>query len=125
MWHVATLTLLLLPFSAHSNRKCVLFSGIDDKSGEMVVLSEWNVKAAPDTSLPTLQRQLSSLEQEINYLVKLRHQNLSHYLSMKYDYNNDEDVVVYILREFIYGNSNIFFVLNGNSCYEDKTIDML
>ena len=89
---------------------------MDDSSGEMVMLSEWNIGTTSDTTLPLLRRQLSSLEQEINYLIKLRHQNLSHYLSMKYDCNDDEDaVVVYILREFVYGNLNILFRLDGDS----------
>lgn len=77
---------------------------MDIKTGEIVLLSEWTIKNT---------KYLSSLEQEFNYLTKLKHHNLAHYLNFKYETNPDGTVVVHILKEYVNG-PNCSFFLNEN-----------
>ncbi|VEN60719.1 unnamed protein product [Callosobruchus maculatus] len=60
-----------------------------------------------------MQRQISSIEQEMNYLTRLRHRNLVKYYSMKYYF--EEDVLkVFILKEFVYGSNCSSLFLSPN-----------
>ncbi|RZC35247.1 Pkinase, RWD and/or tRNA-synt His domain containing protein [Asbolus verrucosus] len=85
----------------HCSCNHVVFIGMDVKTGEIVLLSEWVLKNS---------KQLASLEQEFNYLAKLRHPNLAHYLNFKYDQQPDGKVVVYFLKEFVNGPNCAFFM---------------
>lgn len=76
---------------------------IDKKTGETLLLSEWVIHPKNNTELNQVLRQLSSIEQELNYLTKLKHYNLSHYLCLKYEQFPDGKVTVHILKEFING----------------------
>lgn len=86
----------------HSTPYHVVFSGLDNESGELVIISEWHIEIKTKTDLLYVQRQLSSIEQEINYLIKLKHPNLAHYYSLKYQ-TTDDKVIVYLLKEFVNG----------------------
>lgn len=79
-----------------------MFSGLDIESGELVTISEWHIEIKIKSDLLYIQRQLSSIEQEMNYLIKLKHINLAHYYSLKYHIDENE-VTVYLLKEFVNG----------------------
>ncbi|XP_044265056.1 eIF-2-alpha kinase GCN2 [Tribolium madens] len=85
----------------HCSYNHVVFIGMDVKTGEIVLLSEWVLNN---------RRHLSSLEQEFNYLTKLKHPNLAHYLNFKCESSTDGAVVVYILKEYVSGPNCAFFM---------------
>ena len=87
--------------SGHCSFNHIVFIGMDVRTGEIVLLSEWTI---------TNSKHLASLEQEFNYLTKLRHQNLIHYLNFKCENVCDGKIVVYILKEFINGPNCLFFM---------------
>ncbi|XP_050510024.1 eIF-2-alpha kinase GCN2 isoform X1 [Diabrotica virgifera virgifera] len=84
----------------HSDSNHVTYSGIDRESGEYVIISEWKFQSNNDQQV--VQRQLGSIEQEINYLMKLKQANLSQYYGVKYEFDGD-NVTVYLLKEFVLG----------------------
>uniref|UniRef100_A0A6P7FHC6 non-specific serine/threonine protein kinase n=1 Tax=Diabrotica virgifera virgifera TaxID=50390 RepID=A0A6P7FHC6_DIAVI len=88
----------------HSDSNHVTYSGIDRESGEYVIISEWKFQSNNDQQV--VQRQLGSIEQEINYLMKLKQANLSQYYGVKYEFDGD-NVTVYLLKEFVLGKYQI------------------
>lgn len=115
--------MLILYIAEHSTPCHVVFSGLDIESGELVTISEWHIEIKTKTDLLYIQRQLSSIEQEMNYLIKLKHLNLTHYYSFKYQID-ENDVTVYLLKEFVNGERskvksqvslNIFII--GSNCF--------
>ncbi|CAG9859480.1 unnamed protein product [Phyllotreta striolata] len=86
----------------HSSSNRTTFSGLDTETGEFVLISEWSFPYGNKQDLQQIQRQLNSIEQEINYLVKLKHNSLAQYYGLKYDIG-DDFVTVYLLKEFIFG----------------------
>ncbi|KAG5896432.1 hypothetical protein JTB14_022511 [Gonioctena quinquepunctata] len=86
----------------HSANNHVTFSGIDTESGDLVTLSEWNFQDVVD--LQHLQKQIGSIEQELNYLTRLKHPNLGSYISIKYQVK-ENNIAVYLLQEFILGSN--------------------
>lgn len=61
-----------------------------------------------------------NLEQEFNYLIKLKHKNLLHYLNIRNEFfDADKKVIVQILQEFLLGSNcrSLLF-------YENATVDM-
>lgn len=93
-----------IPLPEHSTYTTI-FNGIDIANGEIVVINEWSIDIKNNSQLTQVMKQVSSIEQEFNHLVTLKHQNLARYFSIKCSYSS-EKVVVYILKEFIYGTSN-------------------
>lgn len=89
--------------SEHSERNCTVFGGIDEETGELVSVSEWIVQAKNDAEHALVQKQIASIEQEFNYLVKLKHQNLVRYFNIKHDYSPENKSTVQILREIVLG----------------------
>ncbi|XP_056630081.1 eIF-2-alpha kinase GCN2 [Diorhabda sublineata] len=94
----------------HSSSNHITYSGIDTESGIFVIISEWNFQIKNRNDL---QRQLGSLEQEINYLMKLNHPNLSQYYGIKYEFN-DETATVYLLKEFVFGTNCYALFISRN-----------
>lgn len=74
---------------------------MDVNTGEIVLLSEWTVKNS---------KQLASLEQEFNYLSKLKHRNLVHYLSIESEQQSNGKILIYILKEYVNGPNCSFFI---------------
>ncbi|XP_049955903.1 eIF-2-alpha kinase GCN2 [Schistocerca serialis cubense] len=110
----------------HGTRGCVVYSGMDMTTGELLIITEWCLRchqnkhtrhASPsDDSEPSemtnYMKQVSSIEQELNYLHKLRHPNLIHYLNMKYSQEKD-CLIIYVLQEFVYGwNLSLYLTEN-------------
>ncbi|CAH1116543.1 unnamed protein product [Phaedon cochleariae] len=93
----------------HPATNHIIYCGIDSESGELVIVSEWTIQVESKNDLPYIQRQIGSIEQELHYLAKLKHQNLSHYSGMKYIVNENE-IIIYLLREFIMGISSGTFL---------------
>ncbi|KAJ8980157.1 hypothetical protein NQ317_014652, partial [Molorchus minor] len=97
----------------HSMLNHVAFSAIDTDTGELVIVTEWNINLKNKTDLPYVQRQISSIEQELNYLTKLRHINLASYYNLKHQ-TTEDNVTVYLLKEFIYGSNCLSLFLSQN-----------
>ncbi|KAI4482571.1 hypothetical protein M0804_008424 [Polistes exclamans] len=107
----------------HSNKGSIVYAGLDMTSGELVVVTEWTLKYGTHkekqekrdiADLQYAMKQISSLEQELNHLHKLHHPNLVHYLNMKYVQDNN-NIVIYILQEFVVGTSCAFFLMENIS----------
>ncbi|XP_015183399.1 PREDICTED: eukaryotic translation initiation factor 2-alpha kinase 4 isoform X2 [Polistes dominula] len=107
----------------HNNKGSTTYAGLDMTSGELVVVTEWTLKYGTHkekqekrdiTDLSYGMKQISSLEQELNHLHKLHHPNLVHYLNMKYVQDNN-NIIIYILQEFVVGTSCAFFLMENIS----------
>lgn len=85
---------------AHSDRGCVIYSGLDLNSGEIYAITEWKVNTKDHCYNL---KQVHSSEQEFTYLSKLKNYNLVRYLAMKYVHVKEE-IIIYILQEFVLGN---------------------
>ncbi|XP_076664601.1 eukaryotic translation initiation factor 2 alpha kinase Gcn2 isoform X3 [Andrena cerasifolii] len=99
----------------HSNKGSVVYAGVDMATGELFAISEWTLKVHnrfDDNSIQQITKQIGSLEQEVNHLNKLHHPNLVHYVNMKYLHDGD-DMLIYVLQEFVIGTSCCFFLLNN------------
>ncbi|XP_021938823.1 eIF-2-alpha kinase GCN2 isoform X2 [Zootermopsis nevadensis] len=110
----------------HSPRGSVVYAGVDIATGEMVAVTEWTLKLKPKISkkvtfhdadsesndFTKYMKQVNSIEQELNYLQKLSHENLVQYISMKY-VQEKESVVIFIVQEFVNG-INLAFCLMEN-----------
>ncbi|XP_066996679.1 eIF-2-alpha kinase GCN2 [Anabrus simplex] len=108
----------------HSQRGCVVYSGMDMTTGELLAITEWSIKCkiplvkkvsfhdTEPSDFANYMKQVSSIEQELNYLQKLRHPNLIHYLGMKYTQEKD-NLIIYILQEFVCG-TNLTYYLTEN-----------
>lgn len=100
-----SLTYLLV--SDHSISGCVSYSGIDKDTGELVDIGEWIFCANNKNDAISIQKQICSIEQEMTYLLKLKHSNLGHYYGIKY-HMDENSVTVNLLREFIHGKFQLF-----------------
>ncbi|CAG9763995.1 unnamed protein product [Ceutorhynchus assimilis] len=97
---------------SHNDPYNVTFTGIDTETGELVEISQWNLPVKSHESSQIL-KNVASIEQELNYLLKFCHINLVHYLGFKYDFVGDR-VVVYVLKEFVSGTTcnSLFSIQN-------------
>ncbi|XP_026672144.1 uncharacterized protein LOC108628228 [Ceratina calcarata] len=99
----------------HSPKGSVVYAGVDMTTGELFAISEWTLKinnSIEQSSIQHIMKQVGSLEQEVNHLHKLHHPNLVHYLNMKY-LQEEDNIFVYILQEFVIGTSCSFFLLEN------------
>lgn len=80
---------------------------MDAESGELVIIHEWVINTRSETEHTAVQRQISSIEQEFNYLVKLNHFNLVRYLNIRHE-STENKFIVQILQEAVSGK---FFML--------------
>ncbi|XP_030764956.1 eIF-2-alpha kinase GCN2 [Sitophilus oryzae] len=88
----------------HIEPNNVIFVGIDTETGELTEISQWRLEIKNNDTTQLL-KILSNVEQELNYYVtKLKHTNLSHYLGFKHEIVENQ-VYVYILKEFISGSN--------------------
>lgn len=76
---------------------------MDVDTGELFTISEWTIPTDVNSDISIVQRQLTSIEQELNYLVKLRHQNLVHYVNIRNNLSDEKAITIQILHEFVYG----------------------
>ncbi|XP_025831674.1 eIF-2-alpha kinase GCN2 [Agrilus planipennis] len=84
------------------NKNSILYKGLDLATGEFYVISEWCVPLKND--YVQISRQINSIEQECNYLFKLKHVNIVKYLNIKHVTKEEQNkVIVYVLREFAFG----------------------
>lgn len=111
---------LVLP-TGHSERGHVLYAGLDMTTGDIVAITEWVFKIKTHGSprdqiiknggqevyeLSHCMKFIANIEQELNFLTKLRHRNLVNYLNIKYVQEN-ESISMYLLQEFITGKNLI------------------
>lgn len=95
-------------FVDHSSSGCVSYTGIDKETGEVVDIGQWIFQADSNNDFAFIKRQINSIEQEVTYLLKLKHANLGLYYGIKY-HTNEEYVIVNLLREYIPGKVITFF----------------
>lgn len=96
-------------------QNCTIYSGVDKESGELLAIIEWIIKVDTENEFTNVRKQLLNLEQEFNYLVKLKHQNLLHYLNIKNEFfNDDKKITVQILQEFLLGINCKSFLFHQN-----------
>lgn len=88
--------------TAHSDRGCVIYSGLDLQTGDILAVTEWKVNICDHYDINHCLKQVNSSEQEFTYLSKLRHSNLVRYLNMKYIHEK-EQIIIYVLQEFVLG----------------------
>ncbi|KAK7862324.1 hypothetical protein R5R35_005220 [Gryllus longicercus] len=111
----------------HSPRGSIVYSAMDTKTGQLYILTEWVLKVVNKSPLQhhrkrigfsecpeggdmnSYLKQICSIEQELNYLQKLHHSNLVHYISMKYIQEKD-CLLVYLLQEFVFGANLTFYL---------------
>ncbi|XP_046402509.1 eIF-2-alpha kinase GCN2 [Ischnura elegans] len=123
----------------HGQRGSVVYSAVDITTGELLAVVEWTMRCSrgatynskvnnsvPKKSPTALSRneesvhqdmanylkQITSIEQELNFLQKLSHPNLVHYINMKYIQEKD-CLVILILEEFVIG-TNLALYLTEN-----------
>ncbi|CAH0551983.1 unnamed protein product [Brassicogethes aeneus] len=90
----------------HSTPNHVIFSGIDKESGEMVQISEWSISIKNKNDISVIERQISGIEQELGYLVRLKHPNIAQYQNIKHELFAEENkFVLHVVQEFIFGSS--------------------
>lgn len=81
----------------------MVFHGLDVETGDAVLITEWTIESK-NIDINQFQKQMCSLEQEMNYLVKLKHVNLVPYLNMRHEHVEEEaNFVVHTLQEFVFG----------------------
>lgn len=102
----------------HSQKGCATFSGIDQETGQLLYVTEWNIKYSQFESkcIPYCQKIdekcnghsvdeiLQSIDKQMSHLNQLRHKNLITYeclLTMK----KKDCVVIYIVQDFVLGTS--------------------
>lgn len=81
---------------------CITYTGIDKDTGELIEVAEWVFQTNNRNDLTCIQKQISNIEQEFTYLLKLKHPNLVLYYGIKYHPDHD-CVIVNVLKEFIHG----------------------
>lgn len=91
---------------------------MDQESGELVDVGEWIFETSSGNDLSSIQRQISSIDQELTYLLKLKHRNLSLYYGMKYD-TVEEHIIVNLFGEFIHGKTLLAILSNSNKYVYD------
>ncbi|KAF7284929.1 hypothetical protein GWI33_017408 [Rhynchophorus ferrugineus] len=85
----------------HNEPYNILYTGIDKQSGEIMEISQWTKNC---DELDHLLKHISSVEQEVNYLTKLKHKNVSSYAALKHEVV-DNRLIVYVLKEHVSGTS--------------------
>lgn len=78
-----------------------MFHGLDIATGEPMSILEWTFDSK-NADLVQLNRNVSGVEQEMNYLVKLKHRNLLHYLNVRHR-ADQQTHVVQVLQEHVRG----------------------
>lgn len=78
-----------------------MFTGIDTDTGELVEVDKWTL-IKKNSENGQLLKNVSSIEQELNYLIKLKHVNLAQYLGFKHEVVDGKSVV-YVLKELVLG----------------------
>lgn len=104
----------------HSQRGCVAYSGIDLETGQLLYITEWNIRYEKlefkclsncvRTSVDgkchghSIDDLLQSLEKQAAKLVQLRHKNIVSYECIQYQ-KKKEGIVLYLVQDFLLGAS--------------------
>ncbi|XP_071450666.1 eIF-2-alpha kinase GCN2 isoform X2 [Hetaerina americana] len=123
----------------HGQRGSIVYSAVDITTGELLAVVEWTLRCSKSSvhqpkvnnshlkkspisyarndenlqqDMANYLKQITSIEQELNFLMKLNHPNLVHYINMKYIQEKD-CLVILILEEFVIG-TNLALYLTEN-----------
>lgn len=101
----------------HSHKGCIAFSGIDSETGQLLYITEWNIRYSHLETKCTINCSdlghcnghsvdeiVQSIEKQVLHLSQLQHKNLISYecvLCMK----KKEGIIVYLVQDFVLGTS--------------------
>ncbi|GIX95593.1 eIF-2-alpha kinase GCN2 [Caerostris extrusa] len=100
----------------HSDRGCITYSGMDNFTGNLVVVIKWTLQfnvshklkgeewEALQKEQAAYRKNLEAIEQEFKALRQINSKHLAHYLGMTYISKKDK-IVIYVLQEFISGST--------------------
>ncbi|XP_064601948.1 eIF-2-alpha kinase GCN2-like [Liolophura sinensis] len=112
-------------YLGHSVRGSTVFAGMDTVTGELVTVTEWVLKwrhvarrlpperEEEDSEAKAYLKQITSIEQELLLLLRLKHANLVHYLGLKYEQEAGK-ITVYVLSEYC-GGGNLDMYLRSKT----------
>lgn len=107
-------------FLGHLERNCTIYRGYDKETGEFLAIIEWIIKVDSENEFFNVRKQVLNLEQEFNYLVKLKHKNLLHYLNIKNEFfDSEKKIIVQILQEYLLAMNSKSFLIHLN-----QTVDL-
>lgn len=109
-----------VPFKkkGHSQKGCISFSGIDSETGQLLYITEWNIKYAQlESKCPiycknesnkcgahTTEEIITCIERELSQLSQIKHKNLVSYEAVVC-LRRKESVIVYLVQDFVLGTS--------------------
>lgn len=101
----------------HSQSGCIAYSGIDVSTGQLLYITEWNLKYGqldgkcpasckdgPHCGGHAIDEIVGSIEKEVAGLCQVRHKNLVAYEAVSC-LRRKEHLIVYVLQEFVAGTS--------------------
>lgn len=105
-------------FKGHSQKGCISYSGIDSETGQLVYITEWNIKYAQlESKCPinctnesnkcgghTTEEIIAGIERELSNLSQIKHKNLVAYEAVVC-LRRKEGVIVYLVQDFVLGAS--------------------
>lgn len=130
----------------HSQRGCVAYAGIDLETGQLLYITEWNIRYEKMESKclsnctrtsadgkchgHTIDELLQSLEKQAAKLVQLRHKNIVTYECIQYQ-KKKEGIVLYLVQDFLLGasvgslSSSLGWCIEGLSLVARGVLDSL
>lgn len=122
----------------HSQKGCVAFSGIDLSTGQLLYITEWNIKYAQleakcmssgcnnrsdarTCSEHTTDEIIQGIDRQVSSLAQITHKNLVAYecvVSMK----KKEGIVIYLVQDFVLGTSVNSITNSLGWCIEGASI---
>ncbi|GAB0096649.1 eukaryotic translation initiation factor 2-alpha kinase 4 [Sergentomyia squamirostris] len=94
----------------HSQKGCVAYSGIDLETGQLLYITEWNIKyskieaKANEGKTSGVDDIISYIERQVANLSQLRHKNLISYESVLCMKKKD-GILIYLVQDFVLGTS--------------------
>lgn len=101
----------------HSKNGCISYSGIDYETGQLLYITEWNIKYTQleskctiycknvsDKCGHTIEEIINCIEKEVKHLSNIRHKNLVSYEAVLC-LRRKEGVNIYLAQEFVHGTS--------------------
>lgn len=110
-------SLIAVFFQGHSQSGCTAYSGIDSETGQLLFITEWNIKytqletkctvncnESNKCSGHTIEDIIGSIEKEVLRLSQIRHKNLVAYEAVLCQ-RRKEVVNIFLVQDFVHGTS--------------------
>lgn len=98
-------------FDHRCSENCILYSGVDKKTFQIVFLTEWNIIVQKNDQI-RVKSEINRIKKELLKLKSLDHINLCKYLDVHMEYSKDKQKYsVFLIQEFTQGSTltSIFF----------------